>query len=68
MLLLCRFARWIGSVDGYTGPDFDYLNEKGIITPSAILKKGEKKEDAFTEPGEEGDVQGSKTKLEELEG
>lgn len=69
---LDRFARWIASVDGYAGSDFDYLNDKGIIPASAVLKKGEKKTDAFAEPAEEADddaqAGGKGKKLEEMEG
>lgn len=58
-------------MDGYAGSDFDYLNNKGIIPPSAVLKKGEKKADAFAEPAEDDDdspAAGGKRKMEELEG
>lgn len=48
-------------MDGYTGSDFDYLNEKGFIPQSAIMKKGERRTDAFAEPVEKG-------QLEEMEG
>jgi hypothetical protein len=70
-LLAGRFARWTASVDGYTGSDFDYLNEKGIIPQSAIMKKGERRADAFAEPVEnidEGDDATGKGQLEEMEG
>lgn len=58
-------------MDGYTGSDFDYLNEKGIIPQSAIMKKGERKVDAFAEPVEdigEGDDVSGKGQLDEMEG
>ena len=65
-----RFARWLASIDNYTGTDFDYLNREGVIPLSAIRKKGERRNDAFAEPAEE-DVEsgkGGRKGMEEMEG
>jgi len=47
------------------------LNEKGIIPQSAVMRKGERKMDAFYEPVEdigEGDDVPAKGQLDEMEG
>lgn len=36
-------------MDCYPGSDFEYLNHKGVIPPSAILQKGAKRENQFKE-------------------
>ncbi|KAF9515742.1 hypothetical protein BS47DRAFT_1293494 [Hydnum rufescens UP504] len=43
------FARWLSFVDSYPGADFEYLNHKGVIPPSAILQKGARYENQFKE-------------------
>jgi tRNA pseudouridine38-40 synthase len=43
------FARWLSFLDAYPGPDFGYLNHKGIIPPSAVIVKGAKGENHFKE-------------------
>ncbi|GAA5834760.1 hypothetical protein JCM11251_003656 [Rhodosporidiobolus azoricus] len=35
------FSKWINYLDTYIGPDFEYLNPKGVIPASATFKKGE---------------------------
>jgi len=37
------FDTWLRSVDSYSGDDFGYLNPRGIIPPSAVVKRDFKK-------------------------
>lgn len=37
------------SVDSYIGNDLSYLNPKGTIPPSAVIKKGERRANPFRE-------------------
>lgn len=41
-----RFSRWVSSIDAYAGPDFEYLNERGVIPPGCIVesRKGKGKD------------------------
>ncbi|KAF8519008.1 pseudouridine synthase [Hysterangium stoloniferum] len=43
------FDAWIRSIDCYAGRDFSYLNPKAIIPPVAVLKKGQRRMNAFRE-------------------
>jgi len=43
------FDGWIRSVDAYAGQDLSYLNSKGTIPASAVIKKGERRENPFRE-------------------
>ncbi|EPQ27003.1 uncharacterized protein PFL1_06895 [Pseudozyma flocculosa PF-1] len=36
-----EFGKWLNYLDVFQGPDFEYLNPKGVIPQSAILKVGE---------------------------
>ena len=36
-----EFAKWLNYLDVFQGPDFEFLNPKGIIPTAAILKVGE---------------------------
>lgn len=36
---MCRFDAWIRYVDNYEGNDLSYLNPRGIITATAVIKK-----------------------------
>ncbi|KAN0063671.1 tRNA pseudouridine synthase 1 [Thecaphora frezii] len=36
-----EFAKWLNYLDVFQGPDFEFLNPKGVIPTSAILKVGE---------------------------
>jgi tRNA pseudouridine38-40 synthase len=44
-----RFDAWIRALDSYAGNDLLYLNPKGTIHPSAVVKKGERRENPFRE-------------------
>ena len=46
---LCSFDGWIRSVDAYAGHDLEYLNPKGIIPASAVIKRGEYRANPFRE-------------------
>jgi len=37
------FDTWLRSVDSYSGDDFGYLNPKGVIPPSAVVKRDTKR-------------------------
>ncbi|KAI0924499.1 hypothetical protein AcW2_005373 [Taiwanofungus camphoratus] len=43
------FDAWVRSVDTYAGNDLLYLNSKGIIPASAVIKKGERRSNPFRE-------------------
>ncbi|TFK51809.1 pseudouridine synthase [Heliocybe sulcata] len=43
------FDAWTRHIDSYAGGDLTYLNPKGIIPPTAVLKKGERRENPFRE-------------------
>lgn len=43
------FDSWVRFVDAYGGNDLQYLNPKGIIPPTAVIKKGEKRDNPFKE-------------------
>jgi len=74
------FARWLSFVDSYPGADFEYLNHKGVIPPSAILQKGARYENQFKEfvkmgdnsavigLEDDGDEEGLDVKSAEMEG
>ncbi|KAI5475758.1 hypothetical protein MNV49_000887 [Pseudohyphozyma bogoriensis] len=38
------FSKWVNYLDVYVGPDFEYLNSKGVIPQAATYKKGENPE------------------------
>ncbi|GJE90935.1 tRNA pseudouridine synthase [Phanerochaete sordida] len=43
------FDAFIRSVDKYQGNDLQYLNPKGVLPDSAVMKRGERRENAFRE-------------------
>jgi len=43
------FDAWIRFVDAYAGNDLLYLNPKGTIPPTAVIRKGERRENPFRE-------------------
>ncbi|KAI0358116.1 tRNA pseudouridine synthase, partial [Trametes cingulata] len=43
------FDGWIRSLDAYAGHDLEYLNPKGIIPQSAVIKRGEFRNNPFRE-------------------
>lgn len=43
------FDSWIRSIDTYCGRDLLYFNQKGVIPPSIILQKGERRPNPFRE-------------------
>ncbi|KAI8996395.1 tRNA pseudouridine synthase [Trametes punicea] len=43
------FDGWIRSIDSYAGHDLEYLNPKGIIPQSAVIKRGEFRANPFRE-------------------
>jgi len=43
------FDAWIRSVDSYTGNDLSYLNPKGSIPATAVIKKNERRPNPFRE-------------------
>ncbi|PWN40023.1 pseudouridine synthase [Ceraceosorus guamensis] len=45
-----EFAKWLNYLDVFQGPDFDYLNPRGNIPQSAILKVGEQRRAAGGQP------------------
>lgn len=49
MISYIRFDAWIRMVDNYAGKDLLYLNPGGVIPEVAIIKKGQKREQAFRE-------------------
>ena len=51
LLWFISFDTWIRTIDSYIGDDFSYLNAKGIIVPSAVMKKGDSRPNAFREDG-----------------
>lgn len=46
-LLSHSFEKWIRDIDLYSGQDLLFLNPKGIIPPSAVIKLGEERRNAF---------------------
>ncbi|SPO29809.1 related to PUS1 - pseudouridine synthase 1 [Ustilago trichophora] len=36
-----EFGKWLNYLDVFQGPDFEFLNPKGVIPPNAIVKVGE---------------------------
>ncbi|EST07226.1 Pseudouridine synthase I, TruA, alpha/beta domain protein [Kalmanozyma brasiliensis GHG001] len=36
-----EFGKWLNYLDVFQGPDFEFLNPKGVIPPEAIVKVGE---------------------------
>lgn len=46
---MCRFDAWIRAVDSYIGNDLSYLNSKGIIPPTAVIKRNERRANPFRE-------------------
>lgn len=45
--LIIRFNKWIQLIDYYQGEDLAYLNAKGTIVQAAIIKKGERRQNAL---------------------
>ncbi|THH18354.1 hypothetical protein EW146_g2617 [Bondarzewia mesenterica] len=43
------FDAWVRSIDVYSGSDLSYLNPKGIIPASAVIKKNERRTNPFRE-------------------
>ena len=43
------FDGWIRSIDAYAGHDLEYLNPKGIIPQTAVIKRGEFRNNPFRE-------------------
>ncbi|KAI0794185.1 tRNA pseudouridine synthase [Fomes fomentarius] len=43
------FDGWIRSVDAYAGHDLEYLNPKGVIPATAVIKRGEHRPNPFRE-------------------
>ncbi|KAI0630861.1 pseudouridine synthase [Trametes polyzona] len=43
------FDGWIRSIDAYAGHDLEYLNPKGIVPQSAVIKRGEFRNNPFRE-------------------
>ncbi len=43
------FDGWIKSVDAYAGHDLEYLNPKGVIPATAVIKGGEHRPNPFRE-------------------
>ncbi|KAI0741709.1 tRNA pseudouridine synthase [Daedaleopsis nitida] len=43
------FDGWIRSVDAYAGHDLEYLNPKGVIPASAVIKRGDLRTNPFRE-------------------
>ncbi len=36
-----EFGKWLNYLDVFQGPDFEFLNPRGVIPPEAIVKVGE---------------------------
>ncbi|PWN48874.1 pseudouridine synthase [Violaceomyces palustris] len=45
-----EFAKWLNYLDVFQGPDFEYLNPKGVIPPQCVLKVGEKRREPGGQP------------------
>ncbi|KAI0676070.1 pseudouridine synthase [Trametes maxima] len=43
------FDGWVRSIDAYAGHDLEYLNPKGIVPQSAVVKRGEFRNNPFRE-------------------
>ncbi|KAI0640792.1 tRNA pseudouridine synthase [Trametes meyenii] len=43
------FDGWVRSIDAYAGHDLEYLNPKGIVPQSAVIKRGEFRNNPFRE-------------------
>nr|VWP02241.1 F-box and WD domain protein [Ganoderma boninense] len=43
------FDGWVRSIDAYAGHDLEYLNPKGVIPASAVVKRGEYRNNPFRE-------------------
>ena len=43
------FDGWVRSIDAYAGHDLEYLNPKGVIPTSAVIKRGEFRANPFRE-------------------
>ncbi|PIL24877.1 hypothetical protein GSI_12764 [Ganoderma sinense ZZ0214-1] len=43
------FDGWVRSIDAYAGHDLEYLNPKGVIPASAVIKRGEYRNNPFRE-------------------
>ncbi|EPQ56520.1 pseudouridine synthase [Gloeophyllum trabeum ATCC 11539] len=43
------FDAWVRHIDSYAGGDLGYFNPKGVIPSTAVLKKGERRENPFRE-------------------
>lgn len=50
-----EFAKWLNYLDVFQGPDFEYLNPKGVIPAKAIVKVGEFHRDASKHAKKDGD-------------
>ncbi|KIO26619.1 hypothetical protein M407DRAFT_15026 [Tulasnella calospora MUT 4182] len=53
------FNRWIQLIDYYQGEDLAYLNAKGTIVQAAIIKKGERRQNALSQRKLKEDATGS---------
>ncbi|KAG9046451.1 tRNA pseudouridine synthase 1 [Tulasnella sp. UAMH 9824] len=53
------FNRWIQLIDYYQGEDLAYLNAKGAIVQAAIIKKGERRQNALSQRKLKQDATGS---------
>ena len=50
MPLPCNsFDGWVRSIDAYASHDLEYLNPKGVIPASAVIKRGEYRNNPFRE-------------------
>ncbi|CDS82020.1 related to PUS1-pseudouridine synthase 1 [Sporisorium scitamineum] len=57
-----EFGKWLNYLDVFQGPDFEFLNPKGVIPPQSIVKVGEFHRDNLrrakeNQQGKEGDNQ-----------
>lgn len=48
-MCLLSFDGWIRSIDAYAGNDLGYLNPKGVIPTTAVIKRGEFRPNPFRE-------------------
>ena len=49
-----EFGKWLNYLDVFQGPDFEFLNPKGVIPAKAIVKVGEFHRDANKHKAKEG--------------
>lgn len=50
-----EFGKWLNYLDVFQGPDFEFLNPKGVIPAKAIVKVGEFHRDQLKNRGKEGE-------------